>query len=79
MAWPPLVVFLIGEYGLRGSLIIVSGLYLQFLPIGLLMRKIELDNKVPEIDEKQNRISNIVDNKIAKEMTFSEILTRIRT
>lgn len=36
------------------------------------MRKIELDNKVPEIDEKQNRISNLVDNKIAKEMTFSE-------
>lgn len=72
LAWPPLVVFLIGEYGLRGSLIIVGGLYLQFLPIGLLMRKIELDNKVPEIDEKQNRISNLVDNKIAKEMTFSE-------
>lgn len=72
LAWPPLVVFLISEYGLRGSLIIVGGLYLQFLPIGLLMRKIELDNTVPEIDEKQNRISNLVDNKIAKEMTFSE-------
>lgn len=72
LAWPPLVVFLIGEYGLWGTLIIVGGLYLQFLPIGLLMRKIEFDSKVPDVDEKQKRISISVDDKIAKEKTFSE-------
>lgn len=72
LAWPPLVVFLIGEYGLWGTLIIVGGLYLQFLPIGLLMRKIEFDSEVPDVDEKQKRISISVDDKIAKERTFSE-------
>lgn len=36
------------------------------------MWKIELDNKVLEIDEKQNRIFNLVDNKIVKEMMFLE-------
>lgn len=45
---------------------------MQFLPIGLLMRKIEFDSKVPDVDEKQKRISISVDDKIAKERTFTE-------
>lgn len=45
---------------------------MQFLPIGLLMRKIEFDSEVPDVDEKQKRISISVDDKIAKERTFSE-------
>lgn len=40
---PFFLTFLFSEYGLEGTLIIAGGLYLQFLPAGLVMRSIERD------------------------------------
>ncbi|XP_056006682.1 uncharacterized protein LOC125659089 [Ostrea edulis] len=52
---PPLVVYLFGEYGLQGTLIIVGGVCLHFLPIGLLMRPIEREeDTLQDTKEKEN-------------------------
>nr|XP_019924551.2 monocarboxylate transporter 2 [Crassostrea gigas] len=48
---PFFLTFLFSEYGLEGTLIIAGGLYLQFLPAGLVMRTIERDSALHEDKE----------------------------
>jgi hypothetical protein len=43
LAWPPAVTYLLDEYGLQGTLLIVGAACLHFIPVGLLMRPIDLD------------------------------------
>lgn len=52
---PFFLTFLFSEYGLEGTLIISGGLYLQFLPAGLVMRTIERDMHLNE-EKVQNGI-----------------------
>ncbi|XP_062599471.1 monocarboxylate transporter 12-B-like [Saccostrea cucullata] len=53
LALPPLFAYLFEVYGLQGALIIAGGIFLHFIPIGMLMRPIERKaNAVPDIDEK---------------------------
>lgn len=62
---PFFLTFLFSEYGLEGTLIIAGGLYLQFLPAGLIMRPIERDI---HINEEKDR-NGIVLHKEDKECT----------
>ncbi|XP_061194100.1 monocarboxylate transporter 5-like [Saccostrea echinata] len=64
LALPFLLTFLFSEYGLEGTLTIAGGLYLHFLPIGLLMRPIDREQNTKKDNKKKehDKISDINDH-----------------
>ncbi|XP_061171313.1 monocarboxylate transporter 2-like [Saccostrea echinata] len=59
MTLPPLFAFLFEEYGLQGALIIAGGIFLHFIPIGMLMRPIERGAQVLLDTEEKEKSHNI--------------------
>ncbi|XP_056006178.1 monocarboxylate transporter 14-like isoform X2 [Ostrea edulis] len=53
LALPLLLTFLFNEYGLEGTLILSGGIFLHFLPIGLLMQPIEREG-ITNVNEKKD-------------------------
>ncbi|XP_048757283.2 monocarboxylate transporter 12-like isoform X2 [Ostrea edulis] len=45
LAWPPVITYLLNDYGLQGTLLIVGAVCLHLIPVGLLMRPIDLGAK----------------------------------
>ena len=66
LSMPVLTRYLVNDYGLHGSLMIVSGILLNFVVIGALLRPIDLSKKAPDSDkhETEERILNGVNNGI---------------
>ena len=68
--WPPLIVYLLEQYDLRGTLIIIGGVYLHFIPVGLIMRDLELTEKGST--DKRNRKQTGNDCYINKTFTTAD-------
>ncbi|XP_061171314.1 monocarboxylate transporter 4-like [Saccostrea echinata] len=83
LTFPPLYAYLFKEYGLQGTLIIAGGIFLHFIPIGMLMRPIERKEKLLQDIEEKDKSQDLVgkglfeeclaSNEIIKEESENEV------